>query len=95
MTTQQATISDKKACLIAKKYVWDKYSNLIGEPLSISTYSNSTSLLPPKDEVSYSWLIKKAQIKGAEVASREGEQIQVNVQVTLTKLEGSSEAMKI
>lgn len=95
-------ISDKEACLIAKKYVWQEYFRDAGQTVYIWEEGSDEDLggaescsgfAPPDDKFYKTFLIDGVKTTGAKVVSREeldGEpQIQVTVYCTTSQSEGS------
>lgn len=98
--TIKTTITDKEACLIAKKYVWQEYFAAVGEPIYIWEEGNDEDIggaqscsghAPPNDKLCRTFLISDVKTTAAEVVLRDNEQIQVNVHCTAFQCEGSSE----
>lgn len=99
MITQTA-ISDRAACLIAKKYVWQEYFASAGETVYIweegsdedwGGAESCSDFAPPDDKPYKTFLMTDYRIEGAEVAARDDEQILVNVRCTTLQADGSSE----
>lgn len=96
MITQTA-ISDRAACLIAKKYVWQEYFSSFGHPVYTWEEGSDEDLggarlvsghAPPDVDNYGVFLISDVKITGAEVVERDSDSIEVLVRCVTTQFEG-------